>query len=79
MGLDDVPAWPPDGSLLAFTSNRDRNLEIYVAKPDGSEPRNVTENAAIDNFPSWSPDGRLTLVSNRDGGFDIYTEAVSRD
>ncbi len=79
IGLDDYPAWSPDGSRLAFTSNRDRNFEIYVAKHDGSECRNVTENAAIDNFPTWSPDGRLTLVSNRDGGFDIYTEAVSRD
>ena len=34
--------------------------------------RNETQHAGIDNFPSWTPDGRLTFVSNRDGGFEIY-------
>ena len=29
-GLDVRPAWSPDGSRIAFTSNRDGNYEIYV-------------------------------------------------
>ena len=71
-GLDDYPAWSPDGKQIAFTSNRDRNLEIYTMSADGGDIWNLTQDPSIDNFPSWHPDGRLTLVSNRGGGFDIY-------
>ncbi len=71
-GLDDYPAWSPDGKKLAFTTNRTGNLEIFTINPDGTQPTNATQNPAIDNFPSWSPEGRLTWVSNRGGGFDVY-------
>jgi Tol biopolymer transport system component len=33
----------------------------------------TTGDEALDNFPSWAPDGRLTVVSDRDGGFEVYT------
>lgn len=71
-GLDDYPAWSPDGSRLAFTSNRAGNFDIWLADVDRHKVRNVTGHPAIDHFPAWSPDGRLTFVSNRDGGFDLY-------
>ena len=48
-----------------------------VAGSDGSQATNATSDSAIDNFPTWTPDGRLTFVSNRDGGFDIFVEAAS--
>lgn len=71
-GLDDYPAWSPDGRRIAFTSNRDGNLEIYLQPLEGLAI-NVTRNEAIDNFPAWTPDGRIGFVSNRDGGFDVYS------
>jgi TolB protein len=71
-GLDDYPAWSPDGRQLAFTSNRDGNFEIYLSDADGGHPRNVTRSPALENFAAWSPAGKLTFVSNRDGGFDLY-------
>lgn len=77
IGLDDYPCWSPDGKSLAWTSNRDGNLEIYVqsVSPTGEpigEPQNVTQHEALDNFPAWTPDGRLSFISDRDDGFDLY-------
>ena len=32
------PAWSPDGSRIAFVSQRDGNAEIYVMDADGRQP-----------------------------------------
>lgn len=68
-----LPAWSPDGSKIAFTSNRDGNPEIYVMNRDGSGLRRMTNNAAIDVTPTWSPNGnQLAWVSDRTGNPKIY-------
>ncbi len=80
-GLDDYPCWSPDSKHLAWTANRDGNLEIYhqavseAGEPVG-EPQNLTQNEALDNFPSWTPDGRLSFISDRDDGFDLYVTKI---
>ena len=33
---DDEPAWSPDGTRLAFRSDRDGDNEIYVINADGT-------------------------------------------
>ena len=53
--LDGDPGWSPDGSKIAFTSNRDLNLEIYVMNADGTGQTRLTFNTALDRDPSWSP------------------------
>src|SRR5262245_66344011 len=41
-GDDLEPRWSPDGTLVAFTSDRDGDLELYVLKADGSDPSRLT-------------------------------------
>ncbi len=63
------PARSPDGTRVAFTSRRDRDLEIYVLDAAGGDPVNLTRHPANDQSPAWSPDGRrIAFVSNRNGG-----------
>jgi TolB protein len=68
-----LPAWSPDGTKLAFTSQRDGNPEIYVMNKDGSGLRRMTNNPAIDVSPTWSPTGsQLAWTSDRTGKPKIY-------
>jgi Tol biopolymer transport system component len=70
---EDGPAWSPDGSKIAFRSDRDGNAEIYVANSDGSNPTRLTNHGAADYRPAWSPDGtKIAFVSERDGNAEIY-------
>jgi Tol biopolymer transport system component len=54
---DDQPKWSPDGSRIAFLSDRDGNFEIYTMNADGSAQTRLTNNPAADGFPAWSHDG----------------------
>ena len=52
---------------IAFVSDRDGNMEIYVMNADGSEQTNLTNNEADDEWPTMSPQGtQVVFVSNRD-------------
>ena len=51
---DGRPIWSPDGSRIAFASDRDGNWEIYVMNADGSGQTRLTDNPAWDFSPSWS-------------------------
>jgi Tol biopolymer transport system component len=75
LGDNGGPAFSPDGTQLAFHTDRDGNYEIYVARADGMAARRITNDPATDQMPAWSRDGsQIVFMSNRAGGknFDIY-------
>jgi dipeptidyl aminopeptidase/acylaminoacyl peptidase len=51
--------WSPDGSNIAFTSNRSGKPGIYVMSIDGGEARELTTHARAIFDLAWSPDGTL--------------------
>ena len=66
-------AWAPGDVLLAFTSYRDGNGEVYSMTQSGTSQTNLTNNAATDGAADWSPHGgRIAFTSNRDGNDEIY-------
>jgi Tol biopolymer transport system component len=70
---DFNPSWSPEGTKIAFTSDRDGNQEIYVMNADGTEQTNLTNDPGSDNYPDWSPDGsKIAFTSRRDGIEEIY-------
>jgi Tol biopolymer transport system component len=74
--LDYGPAWSPDGSKIAFVSNRDapvdaayaNSYDIYVTNADGTgEPIRISGQPGNESDLNWSPDGsKLLYVSTAD-------------
>jgi Tol biopolymer transport system component/predicted Ser/Thr protein kinase len=65
-GFSEWPTWSPDGSLLAFESNRSGNFEIYVRRLDEGQEVNVTNDPSQNIQPAFSPDGNsIAFVSTR--------------
>ena len=66
--FDGNPAWSPDGTRIAYQSNRSSDQEIYVTNLDGTEQAQLTDNTHPDVLPAWSPDGQyIAFVSKRPG------------
>lgn len=74
---DTGPVWSPDGTKIAFTSDRTGVWQIYVMDATGDNVVQVTHSIGDDKDPSWSPDGQsLAFVSYRDGNHEIYKVSV---
>ncbi|PYT07007.1 MAG: hypothetical protein DMF60_08000, partial [Acidobacteria bacterium] len=71
---DDLsPDWSPDGSKIAFSSNRAGMQHIYVMNADGSSPTQITNSRAEDTGPAWSRDGKqIAFTRAIDGNLEIY-------
>lgn len=67
-----LPSWSPDGSKIAFSSNRERSstgLDIWVMNADGSGATRLTETAGQNGRAAWSRDGtKIAFSSTRDAG-----------
>jgi Tol biopolymer transport system component len=68
---DRDPAWPPDGSKIAFTTNREHPgtgpTSIYLMNPDGSGMTPVTSDyPKLVSSPAWSADGQRIVYSRHD-------------
>src|SRR5690606_23023490 len=78
------PAQPPESSLpaspdeIVFHSSLTLDQEIYIARTDGGDRRQLTNSPGPDLYPRVSPDGRrIAFVSERDGNAEIYV--MNRD
>ena len=62
------PSLSPDGKKIAFTSNRNGNMEIYIMDRNGQKVKRITYNKWPEDYPTWSPDGtKLVYSSQRHG------------
>lgn len=61
------PVWSPDGSEIAFTSNKTGNLDVWLVDASGGSPRDVTGWPGTERAAQWSADGTsLYFVSDRE-------------
>jgi Tol biopolymer transport system component len=58
------PVWSPDGSKIAFASNRYGNFDIFVMPAEGGAATRLTFHSAGDFPTSFTPDGASVLFSS---------------
>ena len=75
---DADPDWSPDGTKIAFISNRDGGFnQIYVMGADGTNPIRLTDGPRRKQDPDWSPDGQqIAFTVNPDFDEAVYHIAV---
>jgi len=74
------PAWSPDGTQIAFASERNDNPDIFVIDADGNNERQLTFRSHLDWKPSWSPDGTQLVfyaTSPTGGRPDIFLLTIA--
>ena len=68
-GLNVDPALSPDGSLLAYASDRAGagNLDLWVQRIGSETPTPITSDAGDETEPSFAPDGAHIVFARSDG------------
>jgi Tol biopolymer transport system component len=63
--FDSQPAYSPDGSMIAFVSDRSGNENLWIAHADGSMPRQIStlDDNSVFISPAWSADGKSIYIS----------------
>ena len=70
MAFDSMPRYSPDGKWIAFLSDRDGADNLWVAKADGTEPRQLTREKRVSfTSPTWMPDSQYVVVNH---GNDLW-------
>jgi Tol biopolymer transport system component/DNA-binding winged helix-turn-helix (wHTH) protein len=76
-GVDLAPSWSPDGTTMAFASNRAGNLDVWLQRIGETSATQLTTDPEQDSEPTWSPDGRFIAFRSERGAGGIYTIAAT--
>jgi tricorn protease len=64
---DVYPRFSPDGKWIAFSSDRNGNLDVFIIPSGGGTAKQLTSHSADDVVLGWAPDGRAVLFSSNRG------------
>ena len=73
---DTSPAWSPDGTHIAFNSDRSGDMDIYVMDADGSNVKRLTDDRGFEGLLSWSPDGQRIVFTSSDNSLNYDGQLI---
>ncbi len=77
---DIYPRFSPDGRWIAFSSDREGNMDVYLIPAAGGAVRRLTVHSADETVLDWTPDGKnILFASQRGEGFMGKLYLVSID
>src|SRR5580658_7724609 len=62
---DIHPRFSPDGRSIAFSSDREGNMDVYVIPTGGGAAKRLTIHSADDTVVDWAPDGKSVLFASQ--------------
>jgi Tol biopolymer transport system component len=76
-GRDVNGVWSPDGTQIAWETDRSGSFQIWIMNSDGSQKRALTQGPAIHGWPQWSPDGTKLVYWAYDESSEQYSILTS--
>ena len=64
---DINPRFSPDGRTIAFSSDREGNMDVYLIPAAGGAVKRLTIHSADDTVLDWTPDGKNILFASQRG------------
>src|SRR5437588_6799426 len=64
---DVYPRFSPDGKWIAFSSDRNGNLDVFIIPSEGGAAKQLTFHSADDTVLGWKPDSSGVLFSSNRG------------
>lgn len=78
-GYDGKPTWSPDSKTIAFTSDREGGMDVYIMSATGGAPTRLTWNSASESPVCFTPDGKKVLYKANilpDAGYTQFPSGV---
>jgi imidazolonepropionase-like amidohydrolase len=69
--LDTDPAWSPDGTSLAYCSDRSGGMNIWIVDVQSAVGRQLTHLTGAATLPAWSPDASRLAFVDADGQLQV--------
>jgi Tol biopolymer transport system component/predicted Ser/Thr protein kinase len=72
-GWEVAPSWSPDGTMIAFSNNKDGSMDLFMMPVAGGDPVQLTKSPIDEVAPRWSPDFRyLAFAADQGTGASVY-------
>src|ERR1700683_2622147 len=76
VGVETLPSFSPDGTMIAFTGEYDGNKDVYVVSASGGVPRRLTFHPAEEDVLGWTPDGKKILFASWGNSFRHFEDQL---